>query len=164
MLGPKHRKLPRQALDRLKHELCPIPFQHRKGRSARVAGPADVAVLRHRHGQCHTERVAVEPDGASHVAHHEIRDDHPALHVHSLRGIRPPLSFDSSHRQPPPQPFANHPQRPPRPAARAGQTESPPCIAFTPYIAFTISSTIFFASENSIMVLSRKNSSFSMPA
>ena len=32
------------------------------------------------------------------------------------------------------------------------------------YIAFTISSTIFFASENSIMVLSRKNSSFSIPA
>jgi len=34
----------------------------------------------------------------------------------------------------------------------------------TPYIAFTISSTIFFASANSIMVLSRKKSSFSMPA
>ena len=32
------------------------------------------------------------------------------------------------------------------------------------YIAFTISSTIFFASENSIMVLSRKKSSFSIPA
>ena len=32
------------------------------------------------------------------------------------------------------------------------------------YIAFTIPSTIFFASENSIMVLSRKNSSFSIPA
>ena len=32
------------------------------------------------------------------------------------------------------------------------------------YIALTISSTIFFASENSIMVLSRKKSSFSMPA
>ena len=32
------------------------------------------------------------------------------------------------------------------------------------YIAFTISSTIFFASENSIIVLSRKNSSFSIPA
>ena len=32
------------------------------------------------------------------------------------------------------------------------------------YIAFTISSTIFFASANSIMVLSRKKSSFSMPA
>ena len=32
------------------------------------------------------------------------------------------------------------------------------------YIALTISSTIFFASANSIMVLSRKNSSFSMPA
>ena len=32
------------------------------------------------------------------------------------------------------------------------------------YIALTISSTIFFASENSIMVLSRKNSSFSIPA
>ena len=32
------------------------------------------------------------------------------------------------------------------------------------YIAFTIPSTIFFASENSIMVLSRKKSSFSIPA
>ncbi len=32
------------------------------------------------------------------------------------------------------------------------------------YIAFTIPSTIFFASENSIIVLSRKNSSFSIPA
>ena len=34
----------------------------------------------------------------------------------------------------------------------------------TPYIAFTISSTIFFASANSIIVLSLKNSSFSIPA
>ena len=33
-----------------------------------------------------------------------------------------------------------------------------------PHSPFTIPSTIFFASLNSIMVLSRKNSSFSTPA
>ena len=44
-------------------------------------------------------------------------------------------------------------------AARPDARNDPPR-----YIAFTISSTIFFASENSIMVLSRKKSSFSMPA
>ena len=46
----------------------------------------------------------------------------------------------------------------PRPLTRAKSNGSPP------YIALTISSTIFFASANSIMVLSRKKSSFSMPA
>ena len=53
----------------------------------------------------------------------------------------------------------------PQPAVlqRSGQRRS--CIPGAgTYIAFTISSTIFFASENSIMVLSRKNSSFSIPA
>ena len=66
---------------------------------------------------------------------------------------------------------------PPRPAferihriASAGLTgcpRRPDLTRGTPpprYIAFTISSTIFFASANSIMVLSRKKSSFSMPA
>lgn len=36
--------------------------------------------------------------------------------------------------------------------------------AHSHYIALTISSTIFLASENNIMVLSRKNSSLSTPA
>ena len=44
------------------------------------------------------------------------------------------------------------------PLTRA-KSDDPP-----PYIDLTISSTIFFASANSIMVLSRKKSSFSMPA
>ena len=46
------------------------------------------------------------------------------------------------------------------PASPPGPTRGKP----PRYIAFTISSTIFFASANSIMVLSRKKSSFSMPA
>ena len=49
--------------------------------------------------------------------------------------------------------------RTPAEAARPGKVRRP-----AGYIALTISSTIFFASANSIMVLSRKNSSFSMPA
>ena len=64
------------------------------------------------------------------------------------RGAFPPrLAFERIHRA--------------APAALAAQ---PNAWHDPPYIAFTISSTIFFASENSIMVLSRKKSSFSMPA
>ena len=58
---------------------------------------------------------------------------------------------------------------PPRPAFERMQRVapvSPPAerAERPPYIDLTISSTIFFASANSIMVLSRKKSSFSMPA
>ena len=47
---------------------------------------------------------------------------------------------------------------------RSTRSKISPGHACIVYVAFTISSTIFFASENSIMVLSRKNSSFSIPA
>ena len=54
---------------------------------------------------------------------------------------------------------ADSPRRAGCPRRQARRVDRPPR-----YIALTISSTIFFASANSIMVLSRKNSSFSMPA
>jgi len=75
--------------------------------------------------------------------------------VHCSQGN--PASFrvraESAHRGG--QPRGLQPRPASRPASRVERLR---------YIAFTISSTIFFASANSIMVLSRKKSSFSMPA
>ena len=148
----KRREFAGQTLDRLQHELCPIPCQHRKCRSTRIAGPADVPPRRYRHGRCHPERVAVETERAMSLTMRFGTIIRLSVRIR-CEASRPSPTFDQTHPptattadcRPPPQPVPARPHRP-------------------PYIAFTISSTIFFASENSIMVLSRKNSSFSMPA
>ena len=75
----------------------------------------------------------------------------------------PPPTFDQTHRQPPPAAAFQPPQTAPT-AGYTGRADRIAPLHLTPYIAFTISSTIFFASENNIIVLSRKNNSFSMPA